>query len=112
MGLSLMKKPVLSSMLKLVPTRFAIAALALLSLAACTNMGGAIGFGIPIGPYGNIGLSVGSNGAVGVSAGVGNGNVSANIGTYGILQGTQPATQTPTTQSAPVQPVIQTAPVR
>ena len=44
-------------------------------------MGAGIGLSIPIGPFGSLGVNVGSDGRVGGSVGVGYGGASVNVGT-------------------------------
>jgi hypothetical protein len=63
----------------------------------CANMSTGVGISFPIGPFGSIGVGVGSDGRVGASVGVGVGPATVSVGTSGTLpqsQKTDPA-QTP-----------------
>jgi hypothetical protein len=51
------------------------------ALAGCANVGGGIGISIPVGPFGSLGVNLGSDGRVGGSVGVGYGPASVQIGT-------------------------------
>ncbi len=61
-----------------------------LGLAGCANVGGGIGLSIPIGPFGSLGVNLGSDGRVGGSVGVGYGPASVQIGTSTRLPTTTP----------------------
>jgi hypothetical protein len=70
-------------------------ALGLVFLATgCANMSTGVGISFPIGPFGSIGVGVGSDGRVGASVGVGVGPATVSVGTSGTLpqsQKTDPA---------------------
>jgi hypothetical protein len=60
----------------------------------CANMSTGVGISIPVGPFGSIGVGVGSDGRVGASVGVGVGAATVSVGTSGTLpqsQKTDPA---------------------
>jgi hypothetical protein len=61
-----------------------VAALALLA-SGCANMSTGVGISFPIGPFGSIGVGVGSDGRVGASVGVGVGPATISVGTSGTL---------------------------
>jgi hypothetical protein len=50
----------------------------MLALTACNSIG--VGFSVPIGGIGSIGVGMGSDGRVGGSVGVGTGGVSVGVG--------------------------------
>lgn len=58
--------------------RWVVVAAAVAALIGCANMG--IGFSLPIGRIGGVGVSVGGDGQVGVGVGVGSGGVSVGVG--------------------------------
>ncbi len=61
-------------------------ALGLAVLASgCANMSTGIGISVPIGPFGSVGVSMGSDGRVGASVGVGVGPATVSVGTSGTL---------------------------
>ncbi len=65
--------------------------------SGCANMSTGVGVSFPIGPFGSIGVGVGSDGRVGAAVGVGVGPATVSVGTSGTLpqsQKTDPA-QTP-----------------
>jgi hypothetical protein len=51
----------------------------------CANMSTGVGVSFPIGPFGSIGVGVGSDGRVGASVGVGVGAATVSVGTSGTL---------------------------
>ncbi len=51
------------------------------ALSGCANVGGGIGLSIPIGPFGSLGVNLGSDGRLGGSVGVGYGPATVQIGT-------------------------------
>ena len=53
--------------------------------AGCANMGSSIGLTLPIGNFGGVGVSLGSDGRVGGSVGVGAGGATVSVGTSGQL---------------------------
>jgi hypothetical protein len=60
----------------------------------CANMSTGVGISFPVGPFGSIGVGVGSDGRVGASVGVGVGAATVSVGTSGTLpqsQKTDPA---------------------
>ena len=74
-----MSKPFLSGLPpRARPGRSAGALAALLALVGCSGI--SIGIGLPIGGFGGVGVSVGSDGRVRGSVGVGSGGVSVGVG--------------------------------
>jgi hypothetical protein len=59
--------------------RYASMLLICVSLSGCAQVG--IGFSVPIGPFGSLGVNVGSDGRLGGSVGVGYGPASVQVGT-------------------------------
>jgi hypothetical protein len=55
----------------------------------CANMSTGVGVSFPIGPFGSIGVGVGSDGRVGASVGVGVGAATVSVGTSGTLPQSQ-----------------------
>ena len=53
--------------------------------SSCAHVGAGIGLSIPIGPFGSLGVNLGSDGRVGGSVGVGYGGASVSVGTSGQL---------------------------
>lgn len=51
----------------------------------CANMSTGVGISFPLGPFGSIGVGVGSDGRVGASLGVGVGPATVSVGTSGTL---------------------------
>jgi hypothetical protein len=66
----------------------------------CANMSTGVGISFPLGPFGSIGVGVGSDGRVGASVGVGVGAATVSVGTSGTLA--SPAKTDPAHKSAPV----------
>jgi hypothetical protein len=56
-------------------------AIVCVTAAGCANLGGGIGLSIPVGPFGSIGVNLGSDGRIGGSVGVGYGGASVSVGT-------------------------------
>jgi hypothetical protein len=82
-------------------TTSACAVAALLFLATgCANVSTGVGISFPIGPFGSIGVGVGSDGRVGGSVGVGVGPATVSVGTSGTLS--QPQKTDPAHKPAPV----------
>ncbi len=61
----------------------------LILATGCANVSTGVGVSFPIGPFGSIGVGVGSGGRVGASVGVGVGPATVSVGTSGQLQGAQ-----------------------
>jgi hypothetical protein len=55
----------------------------------CANMSTGVGVSFPMGPFGSIGVGVGSDGRVGASVGVGVGPATVSVGTSGTLPQSQ-----------------------
>ncbi len=70
-----------------------IAISSLILATGCANVSTGVGVSFPIGPFGSIGVGVGSGGRVGASIGVGVGPATVNVGTSGQLQGMQESEQ-------------------
>ena len=68
--------------------------------SGCANMSTGVGISFPIGPFGSIGIGVGSDGRAGASVGVGVGGATVSVGTSGTLQ--QPQSNDPTQMPRPV----------
>ena len=62
-----------------------IAISSLILATGCANVSTGVGVSFPIGPFGSIGVGVGSGGRVGASIGVGVGPATVNVGTSGQL---------------------------
>jgi hypothetical protein len=62
----------------------AVAVLVFLA-TGCANMSTGVGISVPIGPFGSVGVSMGSDGRVGASVGVGVGPATVSVGTSGTL---------------------------
>jgi hypothetical protein len=67
----------------------AAALLLVVLTTGCTNMSTGVGVSFPIGPFGSIGVGVGSDGRVGASVGVGVGPATVSVGTSGTLPQSQ-----------------------
>lgn len=61
------------------------ALIAIFLTTGCANVSTGIGVSFPIGPFGSIGVGVGSGGRVGASIGVGVGPATVSVGTSGQL---------------------------
>lgn len=70
-----------------------IAISGLILTTGCANVSTGVGVSFPIGPFGSIGVGVGSGGRVGASVGVGVGPATVSVGTSGQLQGAQESEQ-------------------
>lgn len=71
-----------------------------LTVAGCANVSTGVGISFPIGPFGSIGVGVGSDGRVGASVGVGVGPATVSVGTSGTLA--QPQKADPPANSVPI----------
>ncbi len=60
-----------------------------LGASGCANMSTGVGISVPIGPFGSVGVSMGSDGRVGASVGVGVGPATVSVGTSGTLPQSQ-----------------------
>jgi hypothetical protein len=70
-----------------------VALIVIFFTAGCANVSTGVGVSFPIGPFGSIGVGVGSGGRVGASVGVGVGPATVSVGTSGQLQGAQESEQ-------------------
>ncbi len=95
---AVMNKPLLSSLLHRASLGRSVGALTvllvLLVLAGCSGI--SIGIGLPIGGFGGVGVSVGSDGRVSGNVGAGRGGVSAGVGGSAQLpKSSEPAASAP-----------------
>ncbi len=83
--------------MKLIASRagftWVIATLSLFLATGCANVSTGVGVSFPIGPFGSIGVGVGSGGRVGASVGVGAGPATVSVGTSGQLPAAQKTEQ-------------------